>query len=221
MGLSQGQQVGQPSTSNIIGYEVADPPLFTDASNPDCPSTLICRYSDAALFKYADTASWNHGRIFARQVVNPWLTYNTYRNIQGASDMFRTPSLFIGQPIHKMGMTTWVTTGTVEKICVKTRQYEGGSGTNRVMLCQAQSSYASSGGDSGGPVYRLVNPNDLYSHISHLLGLHWGRSPEFPASTPVKATFSEWYLVTAELAAAVSLSGWLEPVFGVCPMCGY
>jgi hypothetical protein len=219
LGLVQGDRAGQPSTANIIGHEVADPAFFTNAQDASCPANFICRYSDAALFQYADTAAWNHGRIFVRQQLY-WFWYTTYRNILGASDMFRTPSLFIGSPISKMGRTTMVTSGTVANICIASRQFENGVGTNRVMLCQAQGTYASQGGDSGAPVYRVMS-TATNSHIQLLLGVHWGTSTIFPDQGPVRATFSEWYLATAELGAAIGSGGWLDPEFGVCPFCGY
>jgi hypothetical protein len=222
-GLVTGVTAGQPTKASAIGHEVGDPAFFNNAQNADCPGTFDCRYSDAALFEYAGTASWNHGKIWTRlQFGLNWVW--GYRNILGASDMFSTPSLFIGQPISKMGRTTMMTSGSIENVCVAVRQYVSGSPTNKVLLCQAQSSYVAEGGDSGGPVFRLVNPgNPISSHIQLLLGLHWGTAPIHPNIVPKKKTFSDWYLVTAELAATVpsSSGGWLEPVLGVCPGCGY
>lgn len=224
MGSVRNVRAGQPGTANLIGIEVADPALFTTSANPDCPSNARCRYSDAALFQYFDSAAWNHGKVFVRQSYPyyPYYVYTAYRNILGASDMFRTPSLFVGKKVYKMGRTTNVTSGVIERVCVKTRQFVNGVPTDRVLLCQAQATYTSQGGDSGSPVYlqQSEGVHSPSSPISVLLGLHWGRTPELDMNV-VRATFSEWYFVTAELASAISPSGWLEPVYGVCPGCGY
>jgi secreted trypsin-like serine protease len=54
----------------------------------------------------------------------------------------------------------------------------GVSGTNIVQLCEAKASYSSSGGDSGGPVFRVLSGSDV-----ELVGIHWGSG----------GYFSDWY----------------------------
>lgn len=134
-------------------------------------------------------------------------------------DMFRTPELFVGKTVQKTGRTTGITSGTITGVCVRARQYSNNNPTDRVMLCQAQATYSSGGGDSGAPVYMLKTGT---ADIEVLIGLHWGTAFVWPNSSGVlRATFSDWYWVTSELANAVGAGGWLDPEFGACQGCGY
>jgi len=214
IGFVDGTEFGQPLLSNRIGFEVADSPFFTNSSNSDCPPGDRCRYSDAALVRYVPEVGWNPRRI----AIPGWFlqTVVGYRYIRAATDLFRTPSLFVGKTAYKTGRTTGTTSGAITGVCLRVRRYDSDYvPTDKVFLCQSQASFSAGPGDSGAPVFMLAaGSND----IEYLLGVHWGTGYSvWPGSGPERATFSEWYFASGELASAIG-GGWL----GIgCIDCGY
>ena len=66
------------------------------------------------------------------------------------------------------------------------------------MTCQVQASYASAGGDSGGPVI-VPHPTDpQLGFVATVQGIHWG-------SDGTKAAYSPWGSINAEIK---SVTGW-------------
>lgn len=155
-----------------IGSETVDPALRTGTAN-SCPSGRRCRWSDAnfsrpgcAAIDVCD-ATPRHGFI-ARVAVgsSSWNGSDTYRITNSGFPAE-------GATVQKTGRTTGRTTGTVSRTCVDVNV----SGTNITMKCQAQAGYSSSGGDSGGPVFRVTNSPSTFD--VNLVGIHWGSSGTF------------------------------------------
>lgn len=172
-GQVTGMSMGQKVSSDIIGTESVDPPLFTNSSDPRCPVGRQCRYSDAALFLYNGT-SFNHGIV-------PWpdvgsINYSSTNSITDIGDPI------VGMTVHKVGRTTGHTTGVVSQTCADFGQSLGGFDTGRTMLCQARGNYSSGPGDSGSPVVSVLSDGTLSGR-----GIHWGSGGVF-------STASEWAL---------------------------
>ncbi len=159
--MSMGQQV----SSDIIGTESVDPPLFTNSSDPRCPVGRQCRYSDAALFLYNGT-SFNHGIVAWPNVGS--INYSSTNTITGGGDPI------VGLTVHKVGRTTGHTTGVVSETCVDLAQFSGGFDTGRTMLCQVRGNYNSGGGDSGSPIVWVFPDGTLVN-----TGIHWGSGGVF------------------------------------------
>ena len=135
---------------HYIGVELDDPGTHT------CLARSLgygCRYSDAALFEYADDVDFEVGRIGR----TTWRSTNPTRSgsiiINGSDPYFEVfwtdkyPSH--GETVHKVGRTTGWTSGPVTNTCTVLRWVAG-----RKLLCQ----YAFRGhvnyGDSGSPVFK-------------------------------------------------------------------
>jgi hypothetical protein len=172
-GWDSDDRIGQPDIYNQIGTEYSDPPLFNNAQNSNCPSGWICRHSDAAMFlldsNSGTLSSWN---AFA-------YSSGTTLTSTGYYDGYQTG--FWGQTVTKVGRTTGTTSGALVGTCANI-PIDG-----RLMLCQDQAAYSSSGGDSGSPVsYRVGG-------VEYAMGIHWGRNG-------VGAIFSYWGYAYSEIA---------------------
>jgi hypothetical protein len=177
-GVVLGDSIGQPTLANPIGVEISDPPFNNNASDSACPSASnICRRSDAALFVLDDNSS----------------ATSTFNGVATASGLTLTGTTFYAgkqqgfapnQRVAKIGRTTGQTSGTVTNTCVNV------SISGRVMVCQMYATYASSGGDSGSPVwYTDLNGNRW------IMGIHWGRD-----NLQDRAIFSLWLDAYSEIA---------------------
>ena len=170
--------MGQPTIANPIGYEIADPPLFTNSDNPDCPvysTNLIqarCRYSDASLLlaTYDIAPAW-HGTI-ASTYINTITINDTY------SITNTTTIVGAGWPIRKVGRTTGTTAGSVRRICADVAHSRLTSWEDAFLLCQGETAdLVMGGGDSGGPVYAddIWGSGWGYHNPVALQGILWGR----------------------------------------------
>ena len=168
-GGSEGTRFAQPSFSadgsNTIATETVDPSYFTGGA---CPSTMRCRYSDSSFAERTASAS----RAIVRNDIGS-LAWDGSSRFYVVNE--RSP--FVGLALRKVGRTTGHTVGQVESTCVDFRQ----TGTNIVMLCQADATYASAGGDSGSPIFRTSGCTvDGRSDVcADVYGLHWGGGGAF------------------------------------------
>jgi hypothetical protein len=149
---------------NRIGVETVDPVYWVGAP---CPAGRRCRRSDAAFARRDAGVTASQGRI-ARTPVNSiaWDGVSTFRIVREANAL-------VGQVVTKVGRTTGRTSGAVQQTCANINVL----GTNITQLCQSRASYNSAGGDSGSPVFRIVNTpaaNDVA-----LGGIHWGSGGVF------------------------------------------
>jgi hypothetical protein len=160
---------------NRIGVETVDPVYFVGAP---CPAGRRCRRSDSSFARRLAGVTASQGRI-ARTALNSinWNTANTFRIVREANAL-------VGQFVTKVGRTTGRTSGVVQLTCANFNVL----GTNITQLCQSKASYLSAAGDSGSPVFRIVNfpaVNDVA-----LVGIHWGSGGVFsPISNIQRSIF--------------------------------
>jgi hypothetical protein len=148
------------TTGNHIGTEISDP-LYT--SGGGCSSGKVCRYSDSAFAALDPGVTADLGFIQKPDSfnINSLTIAGSFRIVSEG------PSL-VGQTLNKVGRTTGWTQGQVTDTCVDT----GVSGTNIVQLCQDFVSAGVGAGDSGSPVFSIINAqNDV-----ELRGILWGSS---------------------------------------------
>lgn len=165
------------TNTEFIGTEIADP-LYTTTG---CYSGMVCRWSDAAYAARADGVPANTGFIARPDSVNTGSL-----NIAGNFRIVSEGSSLVGDSVNKVGRTTGWTQGTVTNKCVDTRV----SGTNNVQLCQTFVSAGVGGGDSGSPVFNIINNPQQYD--VQLLGILWGSSGGTFVYSPM--TNIEWEL---------------------------
>jgi len=150
---------------NRIGVETVDPLYFVGAP---CPAGRRCRRSDSSFARRDAGVTASQGRIARPTALNTinWNTLNTFRIVREADPL-------VGQLVTKVGRTTGRTQGFVQQTCANFNV----SGTTITQLCQSRASYLSNPGDSGSPVFRIVNipaVNDVA-----LGGIHWGSGGVF------------------------------------------
>jgi hypothetical protein len=156
----------QGSSANRIGTEVFDRPgLFC--------SPYTCRYADLAIYEFntfgdslpGDT-TFVLGRV-ARAIPSGGQFYTDPTNPL----FFRTgvDVATMYQVIAKTGRATGTTQGYVVGTC----QDVFVAAVGVWYMCQDAGSYASTGGDSGSPVFTSAGtgPNDIF-----LMGMHWAAS---------------------------------------------
>jgi hypothetical protein len=95
-----------------------------------------------------------------------WTGVSTFRIVREANPL-------VGQRVYKVGRTTGRTTGLVLQTCANFNV----ANTNITQLCQSRAAYNSAGGDSGSPVFRIVNAPALRDVA--LGGIHWGSGGVF------------------------------------------
>lgn len=153
----------QPTTaSDRIGVETVDPNYWTGGG---CPSGRECRYSDSAFVKLDSSVTANLGYI-----ARPTGLGST--TIDHSNPRFRIVSEdltpVVGELVNKVGRSTGWSRGNIVATCVTINA----SNTNKTFLCQDSVSATVAAGDSGSPVFRIVDsplPGDVY-----LYGLLWG-----------------------------------------------
>jgi hypothetical protein len=171
----------QSGTTNRIGLETVDPTYFTGGV---CPAGKRCRRSDAAFARVphpsGPAVTTSFGRI-ERTNIGSLTILGTY-TILGK----QVPT-FLGELVQKTGRTTGTSSGRVNRTCVNTNV----SGSNVHMLCQATVPANVGGGDSGSPVYRVINSSATSVALN---GILWGGS-----SNPTTFWFSTINYVDSEL----------------------
>ena len=165
----EGTQYAQPlfanDDANTIATEAADPSYFTGGV---CPASTRCRYSDSA---FAERSAGGSRAVVRNDIGS--LTWDGSSRFYVVNE--RSP--FVGLALRKVGRTTGHTVGQVESTCADFRQ----SGTNILMLCQADATYSSAGGDSGSPIFRTTGctVNGVSDVCADVYGLHWGGGGAF------------------------------------------
>jgi hypothetical protein len=163
-----------------VGTEAVDTPAFACAA--PYPAGHWCRYSDSAFVNYNTGVAWDPGTIgqtmgmttLTSSSTNLVLTVDHAAKFTVVSAP--TQPYLIGLPLHKVGRTTGWTMGKIASTCVDYWQTNSAihPGTT-VRLCQ----YGvwdpplglASFGDSGSPVFRVIDPQCGYVE---LYGLLWG-----------------------------------------------
>lgn len=191
MGYNDYSTIGQPTLSSPIGTEFSDPPYFSSAQFPDCPtSSNECRFSDAAMFKLSSNST--SVSSFGTFGIHFWPGFWNwpYAGVQH--------SFWGNQPVGKVGHITGFTSGVVTQTCTtvsypNTRPVQ----TDR-LLCQYVGTYGSDPGDSGSPVFHSSGGFSS-SNGAYITGIHVGRLP----SDITKRVFSNWSHVSSEISRDV------------------
>lgn len=155
----------------LIGFEVVDPPFFTDPLFcPYAPSGFVCRFSDAALARYVPRRTTvRFGSIYRTArfgTTSPGSIEFGSGDPRFFSIVEEVPFPLVGEVLDKVGRTTGWTRGPVVGTCIDT----GVSGTNIAMLCQDFVQAAIAGGDSGSPVFQQIGDG----RNARLYGILWG-----------------------------------------------
>jgi hypothetical protein len=148
---------------NRIGVETVDPPFFMDGP---CPARRRCRYSDSAFARRDQGVAVLLGRI-ARPALNAvaWDGVSLFRIIGEVRMMVE------GEIVTKVGRTTGRTQGAITAVGVNIN-------SGRItFLDQTMAAYASAPGDSGAPVFKIVDLPER--HDVKLYGIHWGTGASF------------------------------------------
>jgi hypothetical protein len=159
-------------TTNRIGLETADPAYFVGGV---CPAGKRCRFSDAAFARVphpsGPAVATSFGRIYRTNLGS--LVITGTHTILGK----QVPT-FLGELVQKTGRTTGSSAGRVNGTCINTNV----AGGNVHMRCQATVPANVGPGDSGSPVYRVINPGAFSVALN---GILWGSSagPTFWFST--------------------------------------
>ncbi len=155
----QGTIENQPASPSRIGVETVDPTYYTGNG---CPVGKVCRRSDTAFVRRDAAVTATLGRI-ARPALGlvAWNLVDTFRIVKEVAPL-------VGQAVTKVGRTSGRTAGKVTAVCTNISV----TGTNIVQLCQGLATLGSLGGDSGSPVFQILNKpaaNDV-----GLAGILWG-----------------------------------------------
>jgi hypothetical protein len=168
-GENSGTYYNQPSRSaspTPIADEADDPAYSPNLAG--CSSGKRCRYSDAARALYRSGASSSQGVIAKTTGEN-----NGSLVVAGSfsvTEQNDNATTFSGT-IHKVGRTTGWTSGNVTNTCATVNV----SGSDIQLLCQTlvqrRGRSIVGGGDSGSPVFRVLNGDNV-----QLVGVLWGGS---------------------------------------------
>jgi hypothetical protein len=192
-GVVDGTVVGQPTISQPVGYEIVDPPLFNSSVDPRCPVGRLCRYSDAAVVRYNNNATYQFGRS---AMTTGWKQFGItgYNWFLGTD--YLSPFFLTWERAYLVGRTTGYHMGYGSATCVDVPQYAADPfgnpiDTGRDMLCQSRTSIRQEPGDSGAPVH--TQPQNGVDIL--LFGLNWGGNSQSNVFSPV-------YYVESELLQA-------------------
>ncbi|MGH8055648.1 MAG: hypothetical protein ACREOH_00215, partial [Candidatus Entotheonellia bacterium] len=154
--VDEGTQIFQPLFPSQVGKEIADPLLFEGG---ECPLTRKCRYSDSAFARHVIGVDGDLGFIAKADFNSPAWAGETFRIVGEGSIM-------VGDHVNKVGRTTGRTNGQVTAVCARVDV----AGTDITLLCQSKADVSAAGGDSGAPVFNIIDtlsPNvRLYGILS-------------------------------------------------------
>lgn len=182
--------------SDYVAHESADPGWV---AMPGCPSSRVCRRSDAA-FAVIDIGNQNAAlatiarpaTVCSGGTACPLAVASTPATISLTGT---AGALIAGTPATKIGRTTGATTGVVTRTCVDENVSNlAAPGGPITVLCQTEVSGFSDFGDSGGPVIVLPagTPPSPPSTTAVLAGiLSGGVTGQFFFFSPIAAAQAE------------------------------
>jgi hypothetical protein len=188
-----------PSPTNsfanrFIGMEFRDPTY----GNPGglCPTGFRCRFSDAALVRYAPNVPASLGSIY--RTTGLLLSRVGSILIDAANPRWsivgEAPVALEGTVVNKVGRTTGWTRGQVIATCADVSQAEDGEPTGVGMLCQDIALLNAEGGDSGSPIFQRTSAT---SGNVVLGGVMWGGG-DIPGLGPI-TVYSSMENIESEL----------------------
>jgi hypothetical protein len=141
-----------------------------------CNDSYECKYSDVALIEYPISLFPDApvGTIARPASLNS-IELNSTSDLEGyfVYDTITWPVGGIG--VHKVGRTTGLTTGTIDKSC--TDSFASRDGINYMYICVSRADYDSDAGDSGAPILtnsQVPNEHSVYDFEVMLAGFHIG-----------------------------------------------
>jgi hypothetical protein len=163
---------------SIASRDRTDPSLFSGGS---CPAGRVCRWSDAALVTYFNSADWG-GALIAY----PTQSSYPFEFVLAIVISQSTPPP-IGNGVYKVGIATGMSFGQLGQTCVNynlvSSSYLDPPPTNTTLLCQNNATGLSHAfGDSGGPVFRWAG---FIPETAIMLGIHWGGVDQTTVYSPV------------------------------------
>ena len=146
-GVISNNQVHQPSSYNLIGYEDIDPSFSTSLSG--CNDSDGCRHSDSTFVDFSSGVQYNRGWIAKPSSdwgisVDPDTAHYSITHDYGAA--------MVGDEVLKVGMTTGRTRGDVTRTCFKSNDTSNAQWIG-TYLCQTRVGVSANPGDSGSPVF--------------------------------------------------------------------
>jgi len=137
---------------SYIGSEYYDPPPMNSAP---CGwgggSMYPCRWSDTAVFLYADPSSQHGGSTIVETDSYAFRAAASSQNVIGYQSMTGQVQLnTVGDWLDKIGATSGWTYGSVTATCLHIRT----SGSVAWVICQDESDVFSAGGDSGSAMFK-------------------------------------------------------------------
>lgn len=163
-GGTEGTTYAQPTTTvdpTVIATEADDPEYFRGGV---CPKGKICRYSDASRAGYSTAVASNRGEIAKTTGAN-----NNSITVDGlftvTSQDNATTNFPPGTVLNKVGRTSGWSQGGVTMTCVNTNV----SRSRVHQLCQTFVAANVAGGDSGSPVFKITDGDNV-----ELVGILWG-----------------------------------------------
>lgn len=163
-----------PGDNRFIGTEAFDPPFF---SSP-CFVGWRCRWSDAALVRYAEDAPVDLGRIYGTTGVGTGGAFGSVE-IDGTqrplSVVAEAPYPFLGEILDKIGATSGWTRGPVIGTCVNYAIVYPVD----ALLCQDEVSAGVFFGDSGSPVFQPLGSSRNVKLYGIVWGANFGGLPSF------------------------------------------
>lgn len=178
-GTNDGVEFRQGGTR--IGQQRYDPQNFSFLTSIDCPyqtGNTYCRYSDVTFATYDQTVSRKQGYL-AQTLKRGTGAYNmgsTDLAVLGTWQFTATGTVLptVGMTLEKVGENTGWTGGAVIAIngatCADEPAYNL-AGQTVYILCSTKVDAYADGGDSGGPVFRILSNNNV-----EFAGIVWGKT---------------------------------------------
>lgn len=178
---------------NRIGREAFDPPLYTGGG---CPSGRQCRQSDSAYGQLDSGVRGNLGFLARPEGLGSIRIAGNFRIVDK-----RDPSQ-VGQTVERVGRSSGWRRGKITNICVDIHDVHGPGIT---MRCQFLADYYSESGDSGSPVFTILNSPSQYD--VRLNGIHWG---QISWSGLTRRVFSGIWNIQMDLGALMVCDPWFQ-----------
>lgn len=177
---------------DFVAREVIDPPLTNAIAG--CPAARLCRRSDAAFAEFDQSTAGIVGQLARPQHMcgPPACDQAMSSNTDVLTIIGLGGAAAVGEFRHKIGRTTGWTNGLVTNDCVDINvSNDDGTDSGVTMLCQNIVGGSAGHGDSGSPIFELLQNNRVV-----LAGIMWGG-----AEDGLSFAFSALPDVEAELGA--------------------
>ncbi len=188
-------------SQNRLGWVHTNPAWTrTDA---ECGGITICALADAMFVKYANTpADTGAKRVAYTDVLGQNYGAGSLEAHGWFTNTYGPQDAYVGQTVDKVGRTTGWTRGTVAATCEYQPVYEVGGDTTLVLCAARMTGSRVGGGDSGAPVFWLVQGN-WYFHVGILFAGTTGRNGE-TCTSGCEIWFSSWSNIVSHLGLTLN-----------------